>query len=73
MGGNESANIKKERQVSVGSQGMFNPANKLQYNEQQQVFGNDWAQATKRIVGISMAFVTGILFGTSFNPAQVKT
>lgn len=33
-------------------------------------FGAGWNQTTKRIVGLIMACTAGVLFGTSFNPAQ---
>jgi hypothetical protein len=60
------AQDKKERQVSTGSQGLYSPA----VEQQQSVFGSDWNPVTKRVVGVTMAFAAGILFGTSFNPAQ---
>lgn len=36
----------------------------------QSQFGAGWNQTTKRIVGLLMACTAGVLFGTSFNPAQ---
>ncbi len=33
-------------------------------------FGNDWSEDTKRTVGIGIALLAGVFFGTNFDPAQ---
>lgn len=33
-------------------------------------FGSGWSQRKKRVVGLTMAVVAGLMFGAAFNPAQ---
>lgn len=41
-----------------------------EYRFSDDKFGASWSPAQKRVIGLSMAGVAGVLFGCSFNPAQ---
>lgn len=67
----KTAQQDRPREISVESTGISMPRNvHSSPDDSEDVFGSSWSPVQKRLVGIAGAVVAGILFGTSFNPAQ---